>query len=96
MRVWLEIVGLVGIFVVFAGVHQLWLAREEILYWLKRFLDIFRFALGDKSRAAGISPQPPPKMSTLQVVGGIGLIALGSFLCLVSLALVVFGAKIMS
>ena len=90
---WLELIGLAGIIVMLAGMHQLWLAREEVMFWLQRFFDIFRTALGQSARAADASRPQPPKLSTLHLVGGVGLIALGSFLCLVTLALVLIGSR---
>lgn len=93
----LELMGLVGIVVFFAGLHQLWLAREEALFWLKRFADLFHWTLGkQEGRAEAGSetlPQRPPAFGTLHLVGGLGLVMLGSFLCLVSLALVVFVSR---
>jgi hypothetical protein len=91
---WLEVIGLAGIIVALAGVHQLWQARDEAFFWTQRFFDIFRVALGEKGRIASDrsaeAQQRPPAHSTLHLIGGVGLIALGSFLFLFSLALVVY------
>jgi hypothetical protein len=106
---WLELIGLAGIIVVLAGVHQLWLAREEVLFWMRRFVDLFRAALGRESTPRPVVPRPrdapgglgggsavsmeaprAPAYGTLHLVGGVGLIALGSALFLFSLAVVVY------
>jgi hypothetical protein len=87
----LELMGLVGVIVFLAGLHQLWLAREEILFWLERFLRIFTSALRKQEAGGTIdnssAPQRQPELRTLHLVGGIGLLALGSFLVFASLAL---------
>ncbi|HWQ03132.1 MAG TPA: hypothetical protein VNL38_01505 [Candidatus Nitrosotenuis sp.] len=84
-----ELMGIVGVIAFLAGVHQLWLAREEVFFWLVRFVRLFTATL--KTRQA----QPAPDgeagthkpLRTLHVVGGLGLVALGSFLVLISLTM---------
>jgi hypothetical protein len=91
---WLEITGLVGIFVAMAGAHQLWKAREDAFFWMGRYSRLFRRSLETRSRAEAMAQagtaERPPTYGTLYLVGSVGLIALGSFLFIVSLALVVF------
>jgi hypothetical protein len=90
----LELMGLAGILVFFAGLHQLWLAREEIFFWLQRFVRIFTSTLRTAEASnAPEGPQAPPhkpELRTLHLVGGLGLMALGSFLVLASLAMMYF------
>jgi hypothetical protein len=87
----LELMGLAGIIVFLAGLHQLWLAREEAFFWLERFARIFTSTL-KTSEAPAASAVPPhkPQLRTLHLVGGLGLMALGSFLLLASLAMMFF------
>jgi len=90
-----ELMGLAGIFIFLAGLHQLWIAREEAMFWTERFLRIFTASL--RQREAAQSPAAPAAASfvhrtprTLNLIGGFGLLALGSFLVLASLAIAVF------
>lgn len=41
----LEMLGLVGILLFLAGLHLLWQAREEILFWMQKYLETFQNAL---------------------------------------------------
>lgn len=88
------LVGLVGMILFCAGLHQIWLARDEVLFWLSRFADLFRSSLGKEEHPAasahsGAVIHRSPAYGTLQVVGGLGLMFLGSLLCLVALGLVI-------
>jgi hypothetical protein len=50
---------LVGILVVFAGLHLLWQSRREIFYWIETWSNIFRDSLRDSQRAGGSSLERP-------------------------------------
>ncbi len=93
----MSILGFVGILIFFAGLHVLWQARKEILYWLREFLRILR---GEVVRRAGLAPDatgassqrtsaaPEPRKrhnGTLRLLGGFGLVVLGQVLLLLDL-----------
>ncbi len=93
----MSILGFVGILIFFAGLHVLWQARKEILYWLREFLRILR---GEVVRRAGIGPDASTASSqrfpvaseprkrhngTLRLLGGFGLVVLGQVLLLLDL-----------
>jgi hypothetical protein len=85
-----ELMGIVGVISFLAGVHQLWLARDEVFFWLVRFVRIFTSALKTReSQAAAPGGEVGfhKPLQTLHVVGGLGLVALGSFLVFVSLTM---------
>jgi hypothetical protein len=50
---------LVGILVVFAGLHLLWQSRREIFFWFETWLKIFRASLRDSQRASVRPPERP-------------------------------------
>ena len=50
---------LIGILVVCAGVHLLWLSRREIVYWTAAWFRIFRALLRDSHPTAARSPERP-------------------------------------
>ena len=90
-----ELMGLAGIFIFLAGLHQIWIAREEAMFWTERFLRIFTASL--RQPEAAVAPAPSAADApqhraprTLNLIGGFGLLALGSFLVLASLAIAVF------
>lgn len=90
-----ELMGLAGIFIFLAGLHQLWIAREEAMFWTVRFLRIFTESLRQREAAVSSAPATPDAPQhraprTLNLIGGFGLLALGSFLLLASLAIAVF------
>ena len=75
-----DALGLIGILLVFAGLHLLWKARHEIEYWLDRFLLIFR-----RSFDQAVTGAPKPlvfqgsdrKRELLPMLTGVGLLLLG-------------------
>ena len=86
----MEPLGLIGFLVILAGIHLLWQAREDCLFWFAEFLRIFRSSLPRASRsetaharqsAAGTRPK------TLRMVGGVSLILLGQLLVILDFAL---------
>lgn len=50
---------LVGILVVCAGLHLLWLSRREILYWTQAWLKIIRGSLRNSQRPVEQAPERP-------------------------------------
>lgn len=71
-----ELLELIGTMIVFAGLHLLWLARREILFWLETYFHIFR-----KSLAAPHEPVHPvrvgpasEKRHVLRMLLGISLV----------------------
>jgi hypothetical protein len=50
---------LVGILVVCAGLHLLWLSRREVFYWMETWLKIFRASLRQTQRPAERMPERP-------------------------------------
>ena len=85
-----SVTGIIGVLVFVAGVYLIWLARKEVLYWMKEFLRIFRQALmrpeGSKVKPAGREAGIYDRRGTLRMVSAIGLIFLGQFLMLLDLA----------
>jgi hypothetical protein len=76
----LDSLGLAGILLVFAGLHLMWRARHEILYWVDRYLLLFRSTF---DQSAGrrepwpASPQPREGRSLLELLAGVGMMVLG-------------------
>ncbi len=72
-----ELLGLIGTVIVFAGIHMLWQARNELFYWIETYLRIFRAALRQpgapvpRSAAAGASRQHE---NTFRILLGFGLL----------------------
>jgi hypothetical protein len=94
----IELMGLAGIIVFFAGLHVLWQAREEILYWMQKYLDTFQKALRATAGLNTASTTPDStcleaaalrreRAHTMRMIGGFGLLLLGPLLVLLSLFL---------
>jgi hypothetical protein len=86
-------IGLTGFLVFLAGLHLLWRAREEVLFWSAEFLRIFR---GEFTRRAGVNrtaafavtsaARPGNRYrGTLRLIAAFGLMALGPLLFLIDL-----------
>ena len=76
-----DAIGLVGILLVFAGLHVMWQARQEIQYWLDRYLLLFRksfdqAATGSYSHSIRFEPTER-KHELLPMLTGVGLVMLG-------------------
>jgi hypothetical protein len=87
-----DVVGLVGILLCFAGAHLLWLARHEVLYWMDTYLVLFRQSFEAARREEPAWPEPPSE-ETLEkhglqkrprdrremwlMLGGFALVAVG-------------------
>lgn len=94
------LIGLIGVLLTFAGIHLLWRARHEIIYWVDRLLLIFRRSFDEAKRTADVQPgeggsggASAVSLSSqrhgheiLILIGGIGLIALGQFLLMIWVA----------
>lgn len=76
-----DALGLVGILLVFAGLHLLWQARHEIQYWVDRYLVLFRktFDRAASKEASHVFEFEPAerKHELLPVLTGVGLVMLG-------------------
>jgi len=86
----MTVTGIIGLLAFVAGIHLIWLARKEVLFWVTEFLCIFRQALmrsqGSKVKPAGREAGIYDRRGTLRLVSAIGLIFLGQFLVLLDLA----------
>lgn len=95
------LVGLIGVLLTFAGIHLLWRARHEIIYWVDRLLLIFRKSFDEAARSAEVAkPEPDSGGATavrlssgarhghqiLVLLIGVGLLALGQFLVMLYIA----------
>jgi hypothetical protein len=81
--------GLIGFLVFLAGLHLLWKARGEVLFWTDEFLRIFR---GEFSRRGGVEapsavlPQREERFRrTLRMIAAFGLMMLGPLLFFIDL-----------
>lgn len=63
----IEVLGLAGIILFLAGLHVLWQSREELLYWLGKFLETFRSSL----RATGGLAGGPERVERANTSSGI-------------------------
>jgi len=85
--------GLIGMLVFLAGVHLLWQARAEVLFWIDEFLRIFRgeFArrggVDSRSHAAANAAMAPGQRyrGTLRMIAALALMLLGPLLFLIDL-----------
>lgn len=83
--------GLIGFLLFLAGLHLLWRARGEVIFWVEEFLQILR---GEFTRRAG-SPASEPLQAaarkpnryrgTLRILAAVGLMMLGPVLFLIDL-----------
>jgi len=75
-------IGLIGILLVFAGLHLLWRARHEMQYWLDRYLLLFRKSFDQAAKngaASSIQFSPEERRhELLPMLTGAGLVMLGS------------------
>lgn len=94
------LIALIGVLLTLAGVHLLWRARHEIIYWVDRLLLIFRKSFeeakrtadvsGDETSSGGVSAVSLSSQrhghEILVLLGGLGLVALGQFLLMLWVA----------
>ncbi len=76
----LDSLGLAGILLVFAGLHLVWRARQEILYWVDRYLLLFRRTFDQsagKREPMTAAPRPRESRGLLEMLAGFGMMALG-------------------
>lgn len=78
----MELLGFVGLFVFFAGVHLTWQSRRAILYWMEFLVRTWRSSL-QKEGAKSSSPVRQPE--TLRLTGGVALMILGQILFVLAL-----------
>ena len=70
--VW-ELLGLTGIILFFAGMHMLWQAREEFLFWLEEYFRLLRLSVRGTVQQVPVAP-PRIRMErkhTLRMVIGM-------------------------
>ncbi len=75
-----DVLGLVGVLLVFAGLHVLWRARHEIQYWLDRYLLLFRKYFDQAASGAPRQFAFEPgerRHELLSLITGVGLVMLG-------------------
>jgi len=68
-----ELLGLTGIVLFFAGLHMLWQAREEFLFWLEEYFRLLRLSVRGTVQQAPVAP-PRIRMErkhTLRMVIGM-------------------------
>ncbi len=66
-----DVVGIIGILLCFAGVHLLWLARHEILYWTDTYLLLFRRSFDAARRNERATPAPAPRCEEMRAAHGL-------------------------
>jgi len=87
------LIGIVGILLCFAGMHLLWLARHEILYWTDTYLVLFRRSFDAARRdrptppakedaeelrtAHGLQERPRERAEMWLMLGGFALVGVG-------------------
>jgi len=65
------LIGIIGILLCLAGVHFLWLARHEILYWTDTYLLLFRRSFDAARRNEPAAPPPSPEHDELRAAHGL-------------------------
>jgi len=68
-----ELLGLTGIVLFFAGLHMLWQAREEFLFWLEEYFRLLRLSVRGTVQQVPVAP-PRIRMErkhTLRMVIGM-------------------------
>ncbi len=93
----MDVVGLIGVLVLLAGLHLTWLARDAVFYWVEFAVTTWRTALRallsnrpvDDSAVSAVVRESGrthvPATHTLRMVGGLGLIFLGQLLVVLAL-----------
>ncbi len=70
-----ELLGLTGIILFFAGMHMLWQAREEFLFWLEEYFRLLKLSVRGATDPQHIlvTPAQPrtPRQHTLRMVIGM-------------------------
>jgi uncharacterized iron-regulated membrane protein len=68
-----ELLGLTGIILFFAGLHMLWQAREEFLFWVEEYFRLLRLSVRGSVQQVPVAP-PRIRMErkhTLRMVIGM-------------------------
>lgn len=65
------LIGIIGILLCMAGVHFLWLARHEILYWADTYLLLFRRSFDAAKRNERPAAPPEPEREELRAAHGL-------------------------
>jgi hypothetical protein len=68
-----ELLGLTGIILFFAGLHMLWQAREEFLFWLEEYFRLLRLSVRGTVQQIPVTPERPRmgRKHTLRMVIGM-------------------------
>jgi uncharacterized paraquat-inducible protein A len=68
-----ELLGLTGIILFFAGLHMLWQAREEFLFWLEEYFRLLRLSVRGTAQQIPVTPTRPrmERKHTLRMVIGM-------------------------
>lgn len=70
-----ELLGLTGIILFFAGLHILWQAREEFLFWLEEYFRLLRMSFHGAADPGRVAAAParlrPERKHTLRMVIGM-------------------------
>lgn len=68
-----ELLGLTGIVLFFAGLHMLWQAREEFLFWLEEYFRLLRLSVRGAKQPIPVAPARirMERKHTLQMVIGM-------------------------
>lgn len=65
------VIGIIGILLCLAGVHFLWLARHEILYWADTYLLLFRGSFDSARRNERPAVPAEPEREMLRAAHGL-------------------------
>jgi hypothetical protein len=70
-----RLLALVGILMMFAGLHLLWLARRGIFYWLEIYARVFVQRLRNLPHSPLVLDSPAPReRHTLRIAVGMALV----------------------
>lgn len=83
----MDLLALLGLLVLLAGLHLAWQARQTILYWVSFGVATWRSALRlDPARESRPEAAPRPReLRNLRLLGGVSLIFLGQLLLVLAL-----------
>ncbi|MGH9774882.1 MAG: hypothetical protein ACRD50_08030 [Candidatus Acidiferrales bacterium] len=71
-----SLLGLVGTIVVLAGLDLLWQSRHELLYWTKKWIEIFRRSLHGPARFLPTEDSSFERHHILRLLLGMSLVFL--------------------
>ncbi len=65
------LIGIIGILLCMAGVHFLWLARHEIMYWADTYLLLFRRMFDAAQRNEATTPPAERERAEIRAAHGL-------------------------